>query len=214
MWGYTPKSSDNYCKYRLRLSLRAPEGCVAISSEKARLRSLFRAKLGISEVASALLRNHSAPRNYNALVLVRPKVKPHSYWFLSLRLLSSLCRGSVRNPSGSLKKDSRQAGMTYYLTLLMNSLVNKMWIFREMCGTQRVPLSWREMVIQTIPYYFYWVRISWCEKVSLRFLFRIFGWLLFNSLNRFPGEAAKFALRIQFNNFLVCLYGFFLISFF
>src|SRR4030067_1960047 len=32
-----PKSSDNYCKYRLRLSLRAPEGCVAISSEKARL---------------------------------------------------------------------------------------------------------------------------------------------------------------------------------
>jgi hypothetical protein len=32
-----PKSSDNYCKYRLRLSLRAPEGCVAISSKKVRL---------------------------------------------------------------------------------------------------------------------------------------------------------------------------------
>jgi hypothetical protein len=32
-----PKSSDNYYKYRLRLSLRAPDGCVAISSEKARL---------------------------------------------------------------------------------------------------------------------------------------------------------------------------------
>ena len=32
-----PKSNENYCKYRLRLSLRAPEGCVAISSEKARL---------------------------------------------------------------------------------------------------------------------------------------------------------------------------------
>jgi hypothetical protein len=34
---YKPKSSDNYANALYSLSLRAPEGCVAISLEKARL---------------------------------------------------------------------------------------------------------------------------------------------------------------------------------
>jgi hypothetical protein len=41
---FIPESGDRQINYLIYLSLRAPEGCVAISSKEVRLRSLFRTK--------------------------------------------------------------------------------------------------------------------------------------------------------------------------
>jgi len=86
-----PKSSDNYCKYRLRLSLRAPEGCVAISSEKARL-----------------LRFTRNDNSYSWIWVIGNKITR----FIHSELCSNGCLSFPLVGNLSLKKDAGQAGMT------------------------------------------------------------------------------------------------------